>query len=107
MDSMSQYRLTGLLRRLLAAGCIALVFILGLLAASPVLHDQLHHGKAASAEDGCAVVLFAHGVSVPLAMIKAPPAPVEWREQVFIGSTELMLDSPRYRLQPGRGPPVG
>ena len=92
---------------MLAAGCIALVLALGLFAASPTLHDQLHRNLQPSLDDGCAIVLFASGVSVPLAMIAAPRAPAEWREQPFSGSTELFLDSPRYRLQPGRGPPVG
>ena len=95
------------LHRVLAAGCIALVLALGLFAASPVLHDQLHHATAPTVDDGCAVVLFANGVSVPLAVIAAPPPPVEWGEDIVVGSSELLLDSPRYRLLPGRGPPVG
>jgi len=107
MGLMRHCRCNELLRRLLAAGCIALVFALGLFAASPVLHEQLHHDAVPSVDDGCAVVLFANGVSVPLAMVDAPPAPAEWQEQIFAGSTELLLDSPRYRLLPGRGPPVG
>ena len=96
-----------MLRRLLTAGCIVVVFALGLLAASPVLHDQLHHGQAPSADDGCAVVLFANGVSVPLALIPIPPAPAEWRKQDYFGADELLLNSPRYLLQPVCGPPVG
>ena len=98
--------MTELHRRLLAAGCIVLVFALGLFAASPVLHNQLHHGPAPSTDDGCAVVLFANGVSVPAALISIPPAPAEWRKQDYFGATELLLDSPRYMLQPVCGPPV-
>ena len=107
MGSPHPFRLNEHLRQLLAVGCVALVFALGVFAASPVLHDQLHHDAVPSADDGCAVVLFACGVSVPLAMVEASPAPMEWRGQGFVGSDELLLDSPRYRLQPGRGPPVG
>jgi len=94
-------------RRLLAAGCIVLVFALGLFAASPVLHDQLHHGQASTTDDSCAVVLFASGVSVPPALIDAPQAPAAWWKQDYIGAADLLLDSPRYLLQPVCGPPVG
>ena len=97
----------GFLRRLTATGCIALVFALGLLAASPTLHEQLHHDAAGSAEDGCAIVLFANGVPAPLVLNLALPLLLERGEPGFRGAPELMLDSPRYRLQPGRGPPVG
>ena len=106
MGLLRHCRMTELHRRLLAAGCIALVLALGLLAASPVLHGQLHHGQAPSPDDGCAVVLFANGVSVPLALIEVPPAPAEWQKQDYFGATELLLDSPRYLLQPVCGPPI-
>ena len=107
MDLLRHSQMGERLRRLLAAVCIVVVFALGLLAASPVLHDQLHHGQAPATDDGCAVVLFANGISVPLALIALPPAPVEWRKQDYFGATELLLDSPRYLLQPVCGPPVG
>ena len=106
MVLLRQCRMAELHRRLLAAGCIVLVFCLGLLAASPVLHDRLHHAQAPTADDGCAVVLFANGVSVPLVQIELPPAPAEWRKHDYLGATELLLDSPRYLLQPVCGPPV-
>ncbi|MSU24117.1 MAG: hypothetical protein EXS32_09890 [Opitutus sp.] len=94
------------LRRLLATGCAFLIFALGLLAASPALHGQLHHDATLPTEDGCAIVLFAGGVAVPLAVVAVPPSPPEWRAQVQVVSTEISLDSPRYLLQPERGPPV-
>ena len=84
-----------------------MVFALGVFAACPNLHEQLHRHDAASVDDGCAVVLFAGGVSVPLAMPVVQPAAEEWRAQPFFGSAEVWVDSPHYRLQPGRGPPVG
>jgi len=93
-------------RRLLAAGCAALIFALGLFAASPALHGQLHHAATSSTNDDCAIVLFANGVSVPLTVIALPPPPPEWCEQIQFSSTEVCLDSPRYLLQPERGPPV-
>jgi len=92
-------------RRLLATGCAVLVFALGVFVASPALHAQLHHAPSSSLDDGCAIVLFANGVSVPLAVNAPPPPSVEWREQAYVRSTEVFLDSPRYLLQPERGPP--
>lgn len=100
-------RMGELRRRVIAAGCMMLVLALGIFAASPVLHDQLHHGQAPAADDGCAVVLFANGVSLPLALVAVPPAPAEWQKQDYFGAAELLLDSPRYLLQPVCGPPVG
>ena len=99
-------RYSEIFRRVLAAGCIALVLALGVFAASPGLHEQLHHHDQSSGDDGCAVVLFSNGVSVPLAMPTVPPAPVEWSSQPLAHTTELWSDSPRYLLKPGRGPPV-
>jgi hypothetical protein len=43
---------------------------------------------------------------VPLAVTALPPS-VEWSGQSYGRSKEIFLDSPRYLLQPGRGPPVG
>ena len=86
-------------------GCVALVFALGLFAASPVLHGKLHHHDSTGSDDGCAIVLFATGVSVPLALSAVPPS-AEWREHSYARSTEIFLGSPRYRLLPGCGPPV-
>jgi predicted MFS family arabinose efflux permease len=93
------------LRRVLAAVCAGLVFALGLFAASPNLHDQLHH-NAHLPDDGCAVVLFAGGVSVPLTATPLPAPSTEWREESFVSSTELILAAPRYLLPPTHGPPV-
>jgi hypothetical protein len=104
---MRQSRWVECIRRVCAAGCAALIFALGLFAASPSLHEQLHHKGDASSDDGCAVVLFAGGVSMPLVVTAAPPPSVEWNEQTYARSTEIFLDSPRYLLQPERGPPVG
>ena len=70
----SPCRLPSLPRRLTATLGIALVVLLNLLAAWPEAHQYLHRAEHAAAEhstsdhqpvgdddDGCAVVLFAHG----------------------------------------------
>ena len=94
------------LRRALATGCAILIFALGVFAASPTLHDQLHAGKHASWDDGCAVALFAGGVSVTQPVVVVPYAVVQLAELPGLGSNEVFLESPRYLLQPERGPPV-
>jgi hypothetical protein len=106
MGARRQTPLPGIFRRILAAGSAALIFALGLFAASPVLHDQLHHVTAATPDDGCAIVLFGNGVSVPVALSAPPPVAVDWCEPRPDGSTEILFDSPRYLLQPERGPPA-
>ena len=83
-----------------------MVFALGLCAVSPLLHEQLHHGAHLSPDDDCAIVLFANGVSVPLAVVALPLPSSEWSEQPYVSSTELILTSPRYLRLPAHGPPV-
>lgn len=95
-----------LLRRLGAAGAAALVLGLTLFAASPQLHDWLHACDHVDADEGCPVTLFAGGVPLPVEQpVVAAPAAFRsaWsapaREEIF-------LPTPRYLLQPERGPPV-
>jgi hypothetical protein len=95
----------GNFRRFLATVFAVLVFALGLFAASPVLHSQLHHNDPATADDGCAIVLFASGVTTLLVVARMRPPTIVRREQLPAASTEVFLDSPRYLLQPERGPP--
>jgi hypothetical protein len=99
--------LLALLRRTFAAGMAGLVFVLGLFAASPVLHHQLHHGSdLTSLDDGCVIAHFASGVSVP-APVSAPPPPLaDFSRDPQATSSEICLNSPRYLLQPERGPPA-
>jgi len=92
--------------RLLATGCAVLVFTLGLFAASPLLHEQLHSYANAASDDGCAVVMFANGVSVLLTVQALPLPSADWREQPYVRAVQILLDSPRYLLLPGRDPPV-
>ena len=96
----------GFLHRMLKTGCAVLILALGVFAASPMLHKQLHATQHASAEDGCAVTLFAGGVSVAAPMTALPPSTAHLSELAGVVSQEIFLDSPRYLLQPERGPPA-
>ena len=93
-------------RRLLAVGAAALVLFLGVLAASPSLHASLHgdHGDNPEA-DGCAVVLFAGGVTMLPAAIAVPLPSVATCADVRAIAAEIFLVTPRYLRQPERGPP--
>lgn len=105
---MFQARLTpfaDLLRRLCAAGSAALVLALTILAASPAAHDSLHADRTARTDDGCAVVLFAGGVSLPLDPPALRPPATIVREIAHATAVEVLLVSPRYLRQPERGPP--
>ena len=93
-------------RRFLAAGAAVLVFALGVFSASPVLHDWLHAQHTTPASDACAVVLFADGVALTLAVQIPPPPVADWTEAHSPASIEIFLDSPRYLRQPERGPPA-
>ena len=82
-----------------------MVLALGLFAASPQLHQQLHPHVDSTLEGGCAVVLFAGGVSLPLTATALPPRDSARQELRAAPATEIHLDSPRYLLRPERGPP--
>ena len=93
-------------QRCLAASGAVLVFVLGLLAASPELHHWLHR-EAGAAGHECAVTLFLHGVETaapPLVTVAAPPVRLA-TVAAPIGAPVAV--APRYRLLPGRAPPVG
>ena len=93
-------------RRLLAAGSIALVLLLSVLGSNPELHRLIHGATDSGSEDGCAVVLFAHGVSAPFDTAVLAATPAAWTALSRPGSAEIFLTSPRYLHQPERGPPV-
>lgn len=95
------------LHRLLATGCAALVLALTIFAASPSAHGLLHDDghSVATGEDGCAVVMFASGVSLPVAPLSVTP-PVSVPQGISpVTAAEVFLVSPRYLRQPERGPP--
>ena len=116
MLSRRTHTTTDLPRRILAAGCAALVLALTVFAASPVAHDWLHghpqtckHAHSAPdprADDGCAVVLFAGGVSLPLDPIAIVEPAVASGGVSPVTAADVFLVSPRYLRQPERGPPL-
>lgn len=93
------------LRRFLAGSSAALVLLLGVLAACPNLHNLLHHDSDQESH-GCAVVLFAGGVTpaVATAVVTAPD--LAWHGRPAIAVDELFLASPRWLRHPERGPPA-
>jgi hypothetical protein len=97
----------GPLHRCFAMVCAALVLGLGVLSASPQLHEQLHHRASGdNADQGCAVDLFAGGVPLALGCTAAVAQPLEWSEPTPRCVEEIRPDAPRYLHLPGRGPPV-
>ncbi|HUR60166.1 MAG TPA: hypothetical protein VM029_20755 [Opitutaceae bacterium] len=98
-------RFAGFVHRFAAAGGAVLVFALTICAASPIAHDWLHRSGDSGQESGCAVLLFADGVSLPLDTLGVqPPAAVTGRV-TLASATDVFLISPRYLRQPERGPP--
>lgn len=101
-------------RRLRLAGAAllaTLVFVLGLLGSSPVLHAALHHddhGHAALPADdsGCVVLLYAHGVTAPPPPVVAPTPPPLARAVHEFPRDQIARPDPGHLRPPGRGPPV-
>lgn len=109
------------LRRSLAAGGAALVLALTVFAASPAAHEWMHartstcsghshgheHGPAKTGDEdaGCAVVLFASGVDLPVEPAAALPPRLRAEDVTPVTAAEVLLISPRYLRQPERGPP--
>jgi hypothetical protein len=91
--------------RLIAAGCVALVLVLSVLAVSPSLHAWLHGEKQLDADDDCAVVLFAQGVTPVLAAILALAVALRILAEKPATPRLLLLEAPGFKLPPGCGPP--
>ena len=106
MGTVRLSRSADLLRRGRATGCAVVVFALGLLAASPALHGELHHGTPAPAGDACAVALFAGGVALAVPVFAPPPHSTDHHAPRVVVRAEILLDSPRYLHRPERGPPA-
>jgi hypothetical protein len=100
-----QTSLVAFVRGGIATSCAALVFVLGLFAASPSLHAHLHGAVALGDDHQCAIAVFANGVSVPVGFEMAPPPAAHVVQWCTPGVTEIYLGSPRFLLQPERGPP--
>lgn len=106
MGCLSHSRFLEIFRCTLAFGSILLVLGLGILAQDAALHRHLHDATAtAGADDGCVVDLFGQGVSVSIALAALPPEEQEWRALPPVVAPDFFLESPRYLLQPERGPP--
>lgn len=95
-----------LLHRSIAVGAVLLTLLLSAAAASPGLHDWLHGDAGHGANDNCAVVLFATGVTLAATAIAVAALPLVWRVERARFAAEIFLASPRYLRQPERGPPV-
>lgn len=95
------------LRRLVAAGCAALVLVLALSAVSPSLHALFHANEAPATEtDDCAVMLFAGSADCSVACVTVAPVASMFEVPQWRAGSELFLVSPRYLRQPERGPPL-
>jgi hypothetical protein len=99
--------LPGFLRQTLAIGCAVLVLALTIFAASPTAHGLLHDEdhQHSVGDTGCAVVMFASGVSLPVAPLAITP-PTDVVQGISpVTAADVFLVSPRYLRQPERGPP--
>ena len=106
MGTVSQHRLWDGGRRGIAAGAALLIFILGLFAVSPSLHERLHDEMDSTiGPDHCAVALLATGICVAAPVMAPPPRVDSWSEFAPAIGTQVSLESPRYLLRPERGPP--
>lgn len=94
-----------LLQRIGAAWAAVLLLVLTLAAASPTLHEWLH-SAGVDAEDGCAVVLFASGITAAAAAIAITLPTVAWRVSRVTAYQEFFVATPRYLRLPERGPPA-
>ena len=93
------------LHRLLAAGGVALVLLLSVLAVSPGLHAWLH-GNAGETDHECVITLFQHGVvsaAAEVALVLVTLVLLAW---IATAPAALHLAPPRYWLPRGRAPPV-
>jgi hypothetical protein len=91
--------------RWVAATCAVMVWMLGLLAASPELHARVHH-DADHAGHTCAVTLFSQGLDHPELGSALAPEPALVVVAEVIPSELLQVESVMDWLRPGRGPPV-
>ncbi|MBW8781926.1 MAG: hypothetical protein JF599_08570 [Verrucomicrobia bacterium] len=104
-------------QRLLAGLLTLVVLALTVLSVSPDAHAWLHaheHGdrpdsSAApdlSHDDGCAITLYAHGITAALDIPRLPAPQENWVQVSASIQRTLYLSVPRYLRQPERGPPV-
>jgi hypothetical protein len=94
-----------LFRRIIAGGSAALVLFLATLAASPELHGRFHDATPVGHDEGCAVALFASGVSLAAGTVTVAAPEAIWAESPAAAPEKLFLVVSRYLRQPERGPP--
>lgn len=91
----------------------ALIFALGLLNAAPAAHERLHAGghdhdsghTAVHDDTGCAVTLFAQGVTAPLDLPRLPAPRLLCLATLAPAGDGLHLAATPHLTPPGRGPP--
>ena len=93
------------LRRLLAAGGVALVLLLTVLAASPELHARLH-GTAGEADHECVITLYQHGVGSAAVEVTLVVVLLVLLARVAAAPAALHLALPGHWLPPALAPPV-
>jgi hypothetical protein len=83
-----------------------LVFVLGIIAASPSLHQLFHDGGIGNGVDHqCAITVFANGISVLPDLPAVVPPVQSVCERPAPPLAEIRLLAPRFLLRPERGPP--
>ena len=94
--------------RVVAVCAAALVLALSALTRAAALHASIHerdHLAVPHGEAGCAITLFAQGVTLPAGTDAIVTPERTWRMTAQRPAGELSLPSPRYLHQPERGPP--
>jgi hypothetical protein len=91
--------------RLLACGCIALVLLLGILAASPTLHEWLHN-DAANPDHECGITLFQHSADAAATTITLLAVAWVFVALAAIKPIRLELAPVCHRLPQGNAPPA-
>jgi hypothetical protein len=94
------------LRRLLAGAAAVLVLMLAVLAVSPSLHAWLHGEKTLDADDGCAVVLFAQGITPAIGAALLVAAALRRLPGRLAEPFAPWFAAPAHQLPPGCGPPA-
>jgi hypothetical protein len=92
-------------RRFVAVLGVALVLALTVLAVCPPLHAWLHGEKQLDADDCCAVVLFAQGVTPTAAALIGIVVALRLLAEELPASPRPFLEAIRFQFPPCCGPP--
>lgn len=97
----------GLLHRVFAVVCLGLVVFLGAAGVSADLHASVHAvQKAGGSDEGCAVDLFAQGVSQPVELPRLAALPDVTATAYARTAEPAVPTKPAGLHPPGRGPPL-